>query len=573
MNDICSTCLSTDRRLIPLQEIKEQLHTFNFLELKMSTNAVCWECWSILHKFHIFKKRTQTAQNILSQNTQNTNIKSLSTLTYQTLSCDYEYNFDTDPLTRCENIPKAETDLIKQELIDENDDNIEYSDADDSVQKSDFKDKDIIENIYIEEINTNINKSIKPEKIIDNLPIDNSLNEPQNVYVETIDTKPTKEFVNTEINKKRRVKSKKVLHKTHIKENESENKFVKVVLSEEEMIKLREEKRNHHNYMKLPFKCDSCVLGFMREETYNLHVKKKHDPSIGNNICKVCNIRFPSKLSLTKHYDSHYVRYSCLICTHVVHELSAAVSHCRVKHADDTVDRIHCHQCSVVVRNAKELEEHVQSVHTLYCNECGEKFKGKDTLRRHKARTHSAKREFICDICTRSFNTKKRLETHMAKHNENLAKKLAYCSVCKVQYKNIFIYRSHLRTSTNHAENVYPCPVCKKKFASKLYCRNHYNFYHLRKSKFKCEICNKLFISDWRVKCHKQIHHGLSRTRDHPCNICNKKFYTLAMLRMHKLIHSDQRSYMCADCGDTFKQSASLYTHIKLVHKGGGRKK
>lgn len=263
----------------------------------MSTNAVCWECLSILHKFHRFKKRAQTAQNILLQSTQ-TNIKCLSTLTqHTTLSYDYKYNFDTDPLNRCDHIPKAETDLIKQELIDENDDNIEHLDTDDSIDKSDFK--DIIENIYVEEINTTIDKSIKPEKISNKIPIDNSLNEPQNVYTETIDTKPTKELVQTEINKKKRVKSKKVLHKADIEEKESENKFVKVVLSEEEMIKLREEKRNHHNYMKLPFKCDSCVLGFMREETYNLHVKKKHDPSIGNDVCKVCNIRFPYKLSLT----------------------------------------------------------------------------------------------------------------------------------------------------------------------------------------------------------------------------------------------------------------------------------
>ncbi|KAH9628488.1 hypothetical protein HF086_015763 [Spodoptera exigua] len=114
---------------------------------------------------------------------------------------------------------------------------------------------------------------------------------------------------------------------------------------------------------------------------------------------------------------------------------------------------------------------------------------------------------------------------------------------------------------------IYSCPECSKKFASKVYWTNHYNFYHLQKSQYKCDICNKVFISDWRLKNHKQIHHGLSRSRDHACDLCTKKFYTLATLRSHRLTHSEQRSYMCEDCGHTFKQRAALYTHTRLLHR------
>lgn len=55
------------------------------------------------------------------------------------------------------------------------------------------------------------------------------------------------------------------------------DKFAMVVFKEEEMLKNREEKRNQPNFKKIPYKCDSCVLGFTRRETFEIHMEKKHD--------------------------------------------------------------------------------------------------------------------------------------------------------------------------------------------------------------------------------------------------------------------------------------------------------
>ncbi|XP_075989834.1 uncharacterized protein LOC142985507 isoform X2 [Anticarsia gemmatalis] len=355
------------------------------------------------------------------------------------------------------------------------------------------------------------------------------------------------------------------------KENTSEEetveqKYVKVEVTEEEVAKMRENKRNHHNYKKLPFKCDSCVLGFTKQNTYEKHVEDKHSESIGPHKCPVCECRFSSSLSAARHTNRHYTRYKCVLCAYSTSEVCAALAHCRAKHARDSVRQIHCAHCDVVVKTAKELDAHTKTEHTLQCNDCGDTFKGKDTLRRHIRCIHLQKRRHKCTICSKTFINKTRLEVHMSSHGGNIARSLAYCRVCRVQYKNIYVYRSHLKNSSNHAERM-SCPDCNKKFASKVYWLKHYNFYHLHKSQFKCDLCNKIFISNWRLNNHRQMHHGLSRTRDHPCNICGKKFYTSTTLRNHKYTHSDQRSFMCEDCGDTFKQRAALYTHCKLVHK------
>lgn len=338
------------------------------------------------------------------------------------------------------------------------------------------------------------------------------------------------------------------------------------------MIKNREDKRNHPNFKKIPYKCDTCVLGFTRKENYDLHIVKKHDVNIGPYSCSVCEIKFRSQSSMERHKVKHYCVYRCKLCRYETFELWSAVNHCKEKHSGDTAGRIHCAQCLNVFKTPEELAEHSRTEHTIICNKCGEKFKGQNTLRSHKTRIHAVKREFSCEMCRRRFKSESRLEAHVAGHEPSAARRLAYCAPCRVQYKNIYVYRNHLRNSANHTERAYPCPECDKKFASKVYWTKHYNFYHLHKSQYKCDVCNKLFISACRLKNHNQKYHGLLRTRDHACNVCGKKFYTVSTLRAHILTHSEQRTYMCEDCGDTFKQRPSLYTHTRLVHRGGRKK-
>ncbi|XP_026331716.1 zinc finger protein 626-like, partial [Hyposmocoma kahamanoa] len=216
-----------------------------------------------------------------------------------------------------------------------------------------------------------------------------------------------------------------------------------------------EEKRNQPNYMKLPFKCDMCVLGFTKKENYYYHMEKKHDVNVGPYICPTCSIRFTTEQLLECHRKKHYLYYRCHLCKYETTEIKTAWTHSRSKHVNDTEDCRHCECCDFVATTSEELSEHMKAEHSVLCNECGEKFKGPDTLKSHKRRIHNGvKREFQCDICSRAFKTKSRLESHMANHNSTIAQKLAYCTSCNIQYKNIYVYRNHLRTSANHADQM-----------------------------------------------------------------------------------------------------------------------
>ncbi|KAG6459890.1 hypothetical protein O3G_MSEX011655 [Manduca sexta] len=540
----------------------------------------------MIMKFYSFKVRCKQAELALGNHRKK--LKSLSTLAQSTKTYyDYHFNYN-DPLT--------DSDLEKtlNEIKNEPNDTDTDTKDDSNVYVANILPISNVDKVEIpkEDLNntevakrkrkgtkidkTNEDKLVKVEDIerVDTTVVkrrrkvrkDTNYTD-EGEYVENIET----DHSDTDIDK---LNVNKVENGKFDNDCQSEvlEKFDLVAFTEEEVIRNREEKRNHPNYKKLPFKCDLCVLGFTKEGYYVQHVKKKHDESIGIDLCSVCGTRFPTLRAMERHKRKHYSCYRCRLCKYVTLELWSAVNHCRVKHCNDTANSIHCAQCRHVCRTPEDLAEHVRSEHSVHCSDCGEKFKGPHSLRTHQRRIHTVKREFTCDLCKKTFMKKSRLETHMVSHNTSIAKKLAYCSICNVQYKNIYVYRNHLKNSTNHSERAYPCPECNKKFASKVYRTQHYNFYHLQKSSYKCDICNKLFISDWRLKNHKQTKHGMNRPRDHSCNVCGKKFFTRSTLRGHQLTHSEQRTYMCEDCGDTFRQRPALYTHARLVHKSVRRK-
>ncbi|XP_038220512.1 zinc finger protein 28-like [Zerene cesonia] len=530
LNKTCKTCFSTGRTTSSITDLNILLTTLNIREIDTSNGEICWECKAVVFKFYDFKQKAIRLQNLLAASNQN-KLKTFSSLTCKTKNIyDFEYNYEDEV-----KVESIKIELLSSEINfkDENTDFKTTYDISDNIDKTNHKKKNQI---------INKAKSIK-ERILNSKIIDK------------IENKDLKNGIEDKL----------------IDEKELRNKFKTIIYTEEELLLNREEKRNHPNFKKIPFKCDTCVLGFIKKDSLDLHVEKYHRQTIGAYECKICEKRFATQHNLHKHTKNHYVSHRCLFCRYETVSQHAAIIHCRDKHFEDEAGRVRCSQCDSVFTSVEELEIHM-SKHTISCQECGRYFKGKHTLRMHIRRIHNAHRQYICDSCQRTFNTKSRLESHMATHSVALAEKLSYCGICKVQYKNIYVYRNHLKNSVNHSERAYKCSHCNKIFASKLYLQKHIDFYHLLKSPYKCIICKKLFISEWRLVNHRQKHHGLARTRDHICNICGKRFYTSSTLRSHQLTHSEVRSFMCEDCGHTFKQRPALYTHYRLVHRGIKRK-
>ncbi|XP_055870200.1 zinc finger protein 107-like [Biomphalaria glabrata] len=111
---------------------------------------------------------------------------------------------------------------------------------------------------------------------------------------------------------------------------------------------------------------------------------------------------------------------------------------------------------------------------------------------------------------------------------------------------------------------------------------------HTGLRQFKCPLCQEHFTTLSQLNKHKLLHSEEKVTRKqtgqkkrrklvilkksqwkhkktYKCDLCQKHFVTLSRLKRHMLIHSGERPYKCKVCSKSFNQSSTLKSH-QLIH-------
>ena len=156
--------------------------------------------------------------------------------------------------------------------------------------------------------------------------------------------------------------------------------------------------------------------------------------------CNICKQRFPTRQKLLKHKEQHEGSFECGICK------KTFASH----------RNLQLHQ---IVHNGKRPHK---------CQECGKKFRRRETLTRHK-RTHS-----------RSITSKDNETPHNVKKNRE--------QILQVQHEGSF-----------------ECSICKKTFACHQNLQVHQTV-HTGERPHECKICGKRFRLKKTLKIHKCLH-------------------------------------------------------------------
>ena len=90
---------------------------------------------------------------------------------------------------------------------------------------------------------------------------------------------------------------------------------------------------------------------------------------------------------------------------------------------------------------------------------------------------------------------------------------------------------------------------------------------HEKIKDFKCDSCEKEFVTSYELKEHVDaVHLHIKRNR---CHICNKDFSgTEYYLKEHiKTIHEGKKDYKCELCNRAFASKLTLVQHNKLSHR------
>ncbi|XP_050437009.1 zinc finger protein 91-like isoform X2 [Adelges cooleyi] len=86
----------------------------------------------------------------------------------------------------------------------------------------------------------------------------------------------------------------------------------------------------------------------------------------------------------------------------------------------------------------------------------------------------------------------------------------------------------------------------------------------------KCQFCSKVFKKNADLERHERIHTGCKpfkcKMKRAVCSKCNGLFATTSSLKVHMRQHTGEKPFKCPMCGDTFRTSGHMHTHI-LIHE------
>ncbi|XP_050297269.1 zinc finger protein 62 homolog isoform X2 [Anthonomus grandis grandis] len=195
--------------------------------------------------------------------------------------------------------------------------------------------------------------------------------------------------------------------------------------------------------------------------------------------------------------------------------------------------RYQCEKCAQVFTCIPSLEQHRNTDHmdTFYCEECGQKVGSAKALLVHY-RAHKSLKPYVCDTCGRSYSQTSHLWQHMRFHQ---------------------------------GIKPFACPHegCDARYTIRPDLKDHIRKVHTRERPFKCNVCNKSFLTGSVYYQHRLIH---TNDRRYGCEICHKRFFRADALNNHKRIHTDERPYACKVCGREFRQKGDRNKHVKTQH-------
>lgn len=176
----------------------------------------------------------------------------------------------------------------------------------------------------------------------------------------------------------------------------------------------------------MPIACPMCGKGFATFGGVNRHIRRYHtydfDPELQSSSdmipCKLCDMRFPTDPSLTKHMKGFH------------HALAVS----RLNLDGYKEDVFECGVCSVQIKEPSELRDHLSQLHEKYdfpieitsdtedkeesnqvfnCDRCRTFFKTEQEWRSHMKEAHNACPDSSCRRCGSSFSTYHDLKCHL----------------------------------------------------------------------------------------------------------------------------------------------------------------
>ncbi|XP_060809185.1 zinc finger protein 383 isoform X16 [Amyelois transitella] len=263
-------------------------------------------------------------------------------------------------------------------------------------------------------------------------------------------------------------------------------------------------------------KCRECTKSFYDVETAAEHLVIQHkfrlnlnEPlgvqpfrfAIGKWNCAICDAKFPTLRSLSRHTQSHFCKYTCHSCGKSYFSSGSLQQHLKWSHIGD---QKLCVKCKRVFNTLDERRQHVSESPRCWpfaCKFCYERFPSTTLRDAHKRQVHGAEqRTYPCAECKEVFSTRMKYRIHFKiAHTDQYFE----CS-CGRKFDTQKNLEKHSVVHTK--EKLFSCPVCTKAFSRQRNLVQHM-WIHSENKRFQCKECNKKFSQIGPYKAHMKVYH------------------------------------------------------------------
>ncbi|XP_063542510.1 zinc finger protein 878-like [Cydia strobilella] len=565
---ICRICLRTECKVFKIDLFQLKSYYEEVMAIKVNDNDVlphyfCYECATMLHKFHKFKEKCYCGQKALRE------VLWRGPITYETI---YKIDRNARNLQSPLEIMTV-TDQVQSYTV------IEPEDTPENQRK--------IENATI--CANSVKSDISP-------------NSPTSVFIDI--KKKVIKLKNKKIDQRR--KSKDFELAAWKNKSSRRTRFLdasnwkKCSLTEEEAVKEFRERAEDPKYLKASHKCQDCFKGFSKKEMLSRHLQLRHSESLGSFSCRLCRMRFKWESHLRAHLRQHFTEYRCRRCPFVCNLENSALLH-EEYHSGITRKCIHCEE---EFRHASTYYTHLRTAHRSahVCTACGASFVSAAGLRQHTQLKHKhddvfedsgddSEVETYCERCDIRFESPKAYEEHKfhsVLHSEGvehemqdeiaiprkvLGKRLRAKITKELKRKpddDQFTASDTKRRKKIKRKRRKPttCHQCGKHFETQTACMQHHLRQHPRTSFYPdterhiCEICGAS-LAPGSVAVHQNMH---TRSTVFPCDSCGRQFHSSVGLKRHLVTHTGEKPFQCSLCDKRFTQSNSMKLHYRTFH-------